>query len=167
MKELWVNIKFKIWNHYQVSNLGRLRNLRTKRFIRASKGPRFYYSIGLINKKRRKTFLVHRLVAEAFCKKPTFSGVYSLVVHHKDGNSSNNNANNLIWTTQLNNIRLRKHNKGIQRPDAKLTEIDVKAIKWLWKSNRLVICAISKIFPVNTANIYKIVKNKAWKHLTI
>ena len=48
------------------------------------------------------TFLVARLVADAFC------GEYrdtKLTVNHKDGNRNNNHADNLEWLTLADNIR--------------------------------------------------------------
>lgn len=52
------------------------------------------------NGKARK-FYVHRLVAEHFLKNET--GGHN--VDHKDCNKLNNNANNLEWVTQKENIR--------------------------------------------------------------
>ena len=50
-----------------------------------------YYTI---SGKRKNTY-VHRLVAEAFCPKIPEENI----IHHIDGNKYNNNANNLMWTT--------------------------------------------------------------------
>ena len=47
----------------------------------------------------KKRFAVHRLVAEHYLEGT------GEVVHHKDGNTLNNNVENLEWTTQRENIR--------------------------------------------------------------
>lgn len=48
----------------------------------------------------RKHFLIHRLVAKAFCD----GYADGLVVNHIDGNRQNNVATNLEWCTTLENI---------------------------------------------------------------
>lgn len=64
-----------------------------------------YPSVGLrklINGKSvQKIFKVHRLVAEHFVKNP----YNKPVVNHKDGNKTNNNADNLEWCTISENTR--------------------------------------------------------------
>lgn len=49
----------------------------------------------------RKRLYIHRLVAQAFIPNPNNLPQ----VNHLDGNKSNNNANNLEWTNQLENNR--------------------------------------------------------------
>lgn len=48
----------------------------------------------------RKHFLIHRLVAKAFCD----GYADGLVVNHIDGNRHNNVANNLEWCTTIENV---------------------------------------------------------------
>ena len=49
---------------------------------------------------KRKSFLVHRIVASVFMKNPhNYSDV-----HHIDGNPHNNNVNNLQWVSHKENI---------------------------------------------------------------
>ena len=50
---------------------------------------------------KRKTYKVHRLVAEAFHGPPPFDGA---VVMHLDENAANNRADNLKWGTQKENL---------------------------------------------------------------
>jgi len=50
---------------------------------------------------RGKEYTIHRLVATAFCHKPS----EDLVVNHKDGNKLNNSCTNLEWITHAENAR--------------------------------------------------------------
>lgn len=73
---------------------------------------RGYMQIGLYDKllgaRKRKKFLIHRLVAAAFLPNPNNFAQ----VHHKDFNPHNNNVTNLEWcdndTNQHYNV-LRRH----------------------------------------------------------
>ena len=57
-----------------------------------------------------KSFSVHRIVAEAFCEKPSTGHD---CVDHIDGDRKNNHYANLRWTTCAENLRAhRKSHKG-------------------------------------------------------
>lgn len=59
-----------------------------------------YLSVGLCNKGERvKTYLIHRLVCEAFIPNPHTKPQ----VNHKDGNKKNNHVSNLEWCTNSEN----------------------------------------------------------------
>ena len=58
---------------------------------------RHYQSVAL----KGKTYLVHRLVAEAFCERPEGCDI----VNHIDSNPENNRADNLEWTTYKGNTQ--------------------------------------------------------------
>ena len=85
---------------YEVSNLGRVRSIKNGKVLRGFVINRGYKSITLSNKKKKKAFLVHRLVATAFCENPQGFEV----VNHIDNNPLNNNASNLEWVTQKENV---------------------------------------------------------------
>lgn len=90
---------------YMVSNLGRIKSLPRngtrkngsilKPAIRGN-----YLFVRLTGNRLDKKCSVHRLVAEAFIPNPSNKPL----VNHKDGNKLNNNANNLEWCTQSENM---------------------------------------------------------------
>ena len=98
---------------YQVSNLGRVKSLariaKGRNDSERQIGGRFrstnnlmangYKMVSLSKDKTLNNFLVHRLVAEAFCDKRNSDAV----VNHIDGNKQNNSASNLEWCSRSYN----------------------------------------------------------------
>lgn len=99
-KELWVPIA-STGGAIEVSNLGRVRsNLREKgRILKPTADRKGYQRIRVTIKRERMSFKVHREVAKAFLPNPRDLPQ----VNHKDGNKSNNNADNLEWVTNKEN----------------------------------------------------------------
>lgn len=109
------------WERYAVSSFGRvaaysapykcgLRTCKRKpqiiRLILNNNSPR-YYTVRLSDGNgRRRSMLVHRLVAEAFL--PNRDGLP--FVNHKDEDSQNNRVENLEWCTQKYNCNYGTHN---------------------------------------------------------
>lgn len=81
-----------------VSNMGHIRNKHGK-LRKTNVGKHGYERVGFHGGKT--TILVHRLVARAFCE----GHADHLEVNHKDGNKSNNVAENLEWVTASDNIK--------------------------------------------------------------
>lgn len=92
---------------YVVSNLGNVARIYGDqlRYLKACRAGgytgREYLYVNFSHNGVHKTSSVHRLVAEAFCKK----GPRQNEVDHIDGNKFNNNASNLRWMTHLGNVR--------------------------------------------------------------
>lgn len=95
-------------DEFTVSNFGRVWGIKKKQILNQSPSTAGYKRVWL----NGKHYYVHRLVAEAFCKKPEHYDGKRLVVNHKDENPSNNHANNLEWVTDSENIT---YNNAIQR----------------------------------------------------
>ena len=102
MQEIWKDI-LGYEGLYQVSNTGKVisysKNPNGKLLIPyLTKG---YQSVSLTKKPiGRKTFLVHRLVAQAFLPNPQ----NLKEINHKDENKQNNNVCNLEWCTREYNM---------------------------------------------------------------
>jgi NUMOD4 motif./HNH endonuclease. len=83
---------------YQVSNLGRIRTLRTNKVL-TNKNVKNYFSVRLFKDGLDTQRYVHRIVAQAFIPNP--NGFRE--VNHKDENPHNNNVENLEWCTRKYN----------------------------------------------------------------
>ena len=96
MEEIWKNV-VGYEGLFSVSNLGNVRNEKTGSILKQYVNKRKYCLISLScdNWKTRKTYRVHRLVAEAFIPNPN-NHPY---INHKDENPSNNRVDNLEWCT--------------------------------------------------------------------
>ncbi len=93
---------------YRISNLGRVYSVKRKApnngmcggyCLKHRKWQNGYRFVALSNHGKGKQFSVHRLVAKAFVDNP--NGYDE--VNHKDGDKSNNNAENLEWCTRSQN----------------------------------------------------------------
>ena len=104
--------------NYEVSNKG---NIRSKEYndslghLRSSKKLKkqvnncgYEYVILSSKEEKHKTLTVHRIVAKTFIPNPEEKED----VNHIDGNKSNNNVNNLEWTTTQENI-IKRYEIGI------------------------------------------------------
>ena len=118
MEEIWKDIKG-YEGLYQVSNLGNVKSLNYNRtgqegLIKACNDKYGYLILSLHINGKRKTYKIHRLVAQAFLED------YSeeLEVDHIDTNRKNNNVKNLKMCTRKendNNPLTRKHKSEAQK----------------------------------------------------
>lgn len=115
MEEIWKDIKG--WNDYQVSNFGNVKRLNYRKTEREKKIKqqkcKSYLYITLSQNKKRKTFRVHRLVAEAFIPNPNNLPQ----VNHKDENPSNNCVSNLEWCDARYNSNYGTRNERISEKE--------------------------------------------------
>jgi len=98
MEEVWREIEGA--EGYVVSNLGRIKNIKTGKILRTWVNNSGYECIKIKTKKFIFRDTVHRIVAKAFCE----GYAERLVVNHKDANRLNNRADNLEWVTYQGNI---------------------------------------------------------------
>ena len=89
---------------FWIENTGRLRNAKTKRWLKGgyNKGYHFY---SLYFKGKQYILYTHRVVAQYFIPNPDPKN--KTIVHHLDGNKLNNNYLNLEWVSP------KEHNQTI------------------------------------------------------
>lgn len=107
MKEIWKEI-LGYENLYEVSNLGKVRNMRTGRILKPGPDKDGYLLICLYKNGRRTTNKLHRLVAQAFL--PNSSKPQ---INHKDEDKTNNCVNNLEWCDAKYNANYGTRNKKV------------------------------------------------------
>lgn len=153
---------------YQVSNKGRVKSLNYKR----SKKPKLltttlhdwgYLQVRL----KRKTFYVHRLVAEAFLPNPESKPT----VNHLDGNKANNKLVNLEWATLSENNKHAykiglKDQSGAKNGFSKLKQEEVLTIYLLKDCKGITQKEIADVYNVNHSTVSNIQNKKNWKILT-
>lgn len=111
MNEIWKDIEG-FEGYYQVSNLGRVKSLdrwvrnseKSKRFvpsqIMADVSDKDGYRELILHKNgKKKTYKVHRIVAQTFIPNPDNLPE----VNHRDDNKSNNEVDNLEWCDRTYN----------------------------------------------------------------
>jgi hypothetical protein len=79
---------------YQVSNSGRIKSVKNN-IIRKPRIARGYLYVNLSKSGKKKTYKIHRLVAQHFIPNPNNYPC----VNHKDEDKLNNFLNNLEWCT--------------------------------------------------------------------
>lgn len=103
MEEIWKDIK-DYEGYYQVSNLGNVRSLKFNKITPLKPYKNVarhgYLEVYLRLPGSKKTFKVHRLVAQAFIENPDNLPQ----INHKDENKENNCVDNLEWCTNKYNI---------------------------------------------------------------
>lgn len=110
MEEIWKDV-VGYEDYYEVSNLGQVRNKKTKYILSQYVANNGYMSLrlGKCNKDKKTLMLVHRLVAEAFVPNPN----HLLYVGNIDEIRTHNYANNLKWCTASENNNEIQHKTRI------------------------------------------------------
>lgn len=101
--EEWKTLFFD--NGYEVSNLGRLRNKRTKVIAKGTIKKNGYVDVSVNNQNYR----LHRLVLQTWCPNEDYE---ELTVDHINGNRSDNRLENLRWATREENTAYMMMHRG-------------------------------------------------------
>lgn len=114
MNEVWMEMDDYGYEYYQVSNTGKVRSVDRAIISKAGqlqpfmgkelvlrnnkKCPHLFFEVTKMvgDKQQRRTFYIHKIVAEMFLPKPSSKQIY---VTHINWNFSDNCANNLLWIT--------------------------------------------------------------------
>ncbi len=89
------------FGNYEVSNFGNVRNKKTEKLLKKIRVTHGWYKVNLIQNAKPKSLYIHRLVALAFIDNPDEKPF----VDHIDNNKINNNARNLRWCNNKENIQ--------------------------------------------------------------
>jgi len=128
------------YKNYDVSSRGVVLSRKTGRALYQTETKCGYLQVHLWNNGKCRNTLVHRLVAEAFVPNPDRKPQ----VNHKNGDKSDNRADNLEWVTASENQRHRYGALG-----KKKTTWNVAAANDAWR--KPVMC-------IETGEIFKSIK---------
>lgn len=95
-KEIWEKFE----ENYAISNLGNIKNLKTKRILKLRPNYKGYLKTNISVNGKLRTVFPHRLVGQMFIKNPNDLPM----VNHKDENKQNNCADNLEWCDNKYNV---------------------------------------------------------------
>lgn len=139
---------------YQVSNFGKVKNIKTLKILKPSLTYNGYEMVKLSKNSKVKNFRINRLVAEAFIPNPNNYPI----VNHKDGNKLNNNINNLEWCSYSYNLieayRLKLKTSRIK--SKKVNQIQNNKTIKIWNSTS----EIEKKLGYSSGNISQVCNKK-------
>ena len=168
IKERYIYIG-NIKTDYKVTDDGRIFSLKgdNKKELKLSTLRNGYLYVNLYINGQVFRDTVHRIVARAFI--PNLEN--KPVVNHKDGNKTNNNVNNLEWSTYQENATHALYNNlttnyGERSPLNKFSEdMIIKVCEMLMEG--LQPKEISDIIGLSQSMVIDIKHQKIWKHITL
>ena len=161
---------------YEVSDLGRIRSkdrvarnrwgpqLRRGKIMRSPPDAYGYPLVCLRVDGTATTKKVHRLVAEAFLER-----IEGAQVNHKDGDKTNNRADNLEWVSHRENVAHAVENKLLETD--KRREGARARRNMTWEAVEAIRSAVAdgvtqgeaaKLFGISQPTVSLIVNNKIW-----
>ena len=103
------------FENYEVSNLGKVRNIKSGKVLKPHLNHKGYLKHHLSKNNKLKELFLHRIIATAFIDNPEGKPC----VNHIDENKLNNDLSNLEWcTVKENNV----HGTRIKRVAEKLSQ---------------------------------------------
>lgn len=110
---------------YLVRENGTIWSEKRNRELKGTLQRNEYPAVYLMFNNKQYNFMVHRLVAEAFCERPEGCDL----VHHIDGNKLNCAADNLQWISACEHQKITKKNNP--RAAKFLTKEEMDAEEWV------------------------------------
>lgn len=152
MIEIWKPIK-DFEGFYEVSNIGRVKNIRRNKVLVAGKDKDGYPQVLLCKNGERKCRKIHRLVAIAFIDNPN---QYNCI-NHKDEIKSNNCVDNLEWCTiKYNNTYGTSQSRSAEKRSIPVAQILNNEIIAIYKSA----IEANKITGINYSKIRMCCRNE-------
>ena len=168
IKEIWKGLMYQ-GNDYserlEISNLGELRNTKTKHIYRLHINKEGYCQvcISLGSRNNKKIFKIHRCVAESFLN---IEYDKDMIVNHKDLNKLNNNIENLEFCSYSENSH---HYFNLTKPvlisnHRKITKEEVIFIKenYIPRHKEFGARALGRKFNINKNSILDIINNNTY-----
>jgi hypothetical protein len=132
---------------------------RLKPWIHKKRGPgRTYLCLDLTRNGRRHSFLLHRLILEAFVG-PRPRG---MECRHLDGNPMNNALFNICWGSHAENT---DDSRRLGRFVTKLTEWQVREIRARWAVGGVRQDQLAADYGTTRMNVSSIVNRASWRHI--
>ena len=97
---------------YAITSCGKVWSYRRKKFLKSATEKNGYLRVDLSKDGEGKSFLIHRLVAEAYIPNPNNYET----VDHIDFDKTNNCVNNLQWMSRSENCRKKRDSRRLGRP---------------------------------------------------
>ena len=164
-KECWKKINSE--ENYQISNFGRVKNVKTNRILKPNLMRNGYLKIHLYKHGKRSSFFIHRLVALAFVPNPKELPQ----VNHIDENKSNNLSSNLEWVSAKENVNYGQRNyknsvtRGFTVQQFTLKEKYIKEYHSVQEASRLLNIPATSISNV-CRGVYSQTGGYRWRYKT-
>ena len=122
MSEVETFVKIEGFENYEVSNLGKVRNIKSGIMLKPWFTKDGYLRHCLYKHNKRKNLLLHRIIATAFIDNPEGKPC----VNHIDENKLNNDLSNLEWCTAKENmIHGTRTKRAAEKLSQKVIQLDL------------------------------------------
>lgn len=161
--EIWKTIQYE--DRYEVSSLGRIRNIQTQHIKSIRYDRDGYPRVTLYPS--GKTYTIHRLIMTTFHERKEWLEH----VNHINHDRGNSILSNLEWVSAKENVRhMHSHGRnadinGSRNPMAKLTQSDVIVIRYsLYPYSD---AAIARMYNVASETIRRVRTFSTWRHAPV